>query len=184
MDTSKKKTNQPQIIQLPNELIKAFFLITFKLVENLLVVHLFTEQLSYESKPKGKQVYFPCYLPFHHFFTIPFTISITLISRVFDSALTQNYSPSSTPPSLLMAFSASPLSEGEAQCPRSGHYPCENIRSWFLSLPAHVWSVPLTRQSSPQSQPEASSPEHWVPWIQGLCLFSSAHPFQTHISQA
>lgn len=83
-----------------------------------------------------------------------------------------------------MAFSASPLSEGEAQCPRSGHYPCENIRPRFLLLPAHVWSVPLTRQSSPQSQPEASSPEHWVPWIQGLCLFSSAHPSQTHISQA
>lgn len=38
MDTSKKE-KKPQKIQLPNELIEDFFLIIFKLVENLLVVH-------------------------------------------------------------------------------------------------------------------------------------------------
>lgn len=47
MDTSKKKKNQTQKIQLPNELIEDFFFITFKLVENLLVVRLFTEQVSH-----------------------------------------------------------------------------------------------------------------------------------------
>lgn len=59
----------------------------------------------------------------------------------------------------------------------------ENIMSWFLLLTGHVWFVPLTRQCSLQSQPQALCPEHWLPCIQGLFLFSSAHPFQTHISQ-
>lgn len=90
--------------------------------------------------------------------------------------------PSSSCP-FSLAFSASALLEVETQDPRSGHYPCENIRSWFLPLTGLVWFVPLTRQGSPQSQPQALSPGHWLPWIQGLCLFSSAHPFQTHISQ-
>ena len=111
-------------------------------------------------KEKGKWVYFPCYLPFHHFFAILFTVSVTLISRVFHSALTKNYSLSSKPHAFSPAFSASPLSEGETQDPRSGHYSCENIRSLFLPLTAHVCSVPLTRERSPQSQPQAMSPEH------------------------
>lgn len=71
-------------------------------------------------------------------------------------------------------------SEGEMKDSRPGHYPCENIRSWFLPLNAHVLSIRLSRQSLPQPL----CPEHRVPWAQGLCLLSSVHPFQTHISQA
>lgn len=58
----------------------------------------------------------------------------------------------------------------------TSHYPCENISLGFY--PSLLMFVPLNAEPAPVS------PEHWVPWIQGLCLFSYAHPFQTHIFQA
>lgn len=52
-DTSKKRKKNKRN-QLPNELIEDSSLVTFKHVENLLIVHLFTEHVSYMKEKQRK----------------------------------------------------------------------------------------------------------------------------------
>lgn len=127
-------------------------------------------------------MHFPHYLPFHHFFTNLCCLKNSLkqiLSLCFDTELllvpqVPVPSPWLFQPLLYMRWK-------------------HKIPDQAMTLVKHqvlvctpYWSclfAPLTRQGSPQSQPQALCPKHWLPCIQGLCLFSSAHPFQTHISQ-